>query len=79
MASSSDVHGPLTNVGFNTFCQRCRHCVSVREYPRLDRLDEILRQFLAPCFLTSDRSTSSFVCVEKSDVVFVSEEGVCCG
>ena len=29
-SSSSCVQGPFTRLGFSTFCQRCRHCTSVR-------------------------------------------------
>lgn len=29
-SSSSAVHGPLCTSGLSTFCQRCRHCTSVR-------------------------------------------------
>jgi hypothetical protein len=29
-SSSSAVQGPLCTSGFSTFCQRCRHCTSVR-------------------------------------------------
>jgi len=29
-ARTSGVHGPFTSSGLSTFCQRCRHCTSVR-------------------------------------------------
>ena len=42
---SSCVQGPLTRPGRSTFCQRCRHCTSVRREARCS--SEIRRQFLA--------------------------------
>ena len=34
--SSAAVHGPFTSSGLRTFCQRCRHCTSVRPVRQLD-------------------------------------------
>ena len=53
--SSSAVHGPLTSSGFNTFCQRCKHCTSVR----FGRPCDSSFQFFAPCSLTALRRVSS--------------------
>jgi hypothetical protein len=56
LSSSSSVHMPLTNFGFNTFCHLCRHWTSVR----LLKWELIFFQFFAPCFFTSFiRSSSS--------------------
>ena len=54
--SSSAVHGPLTSVGFNTFCHLCRHCTSVLSGSRC----EINFQFFAPCSSTAALSILSF-------------------
>ena len=53
--SSSAVQGPLTSSGFKTFCQRCRHCTSVR----FGKLWDNNFQFLAPCSRTARRRDSS--------------------
>lgn len=57
--SSSSVHGPLTRLGFNTFCHLCRHCTSV--LPGKD--SAIFFQFLPPFLLTASANikSSSFV------------------
>ena len=55
LMSSSAVHGPLTNEGFNTFCHRCKHWTSVRSGNCWD----MSFQFLAPCSSTAARSASS--------------------
>jgi hypothetical protein len=47
-SSSGKVQGPFITSGFNTFCQRCRHCTSVRFF----RCRDIFFQFLAPKFKT---------------------------
>mmetsp|Transcript_23675 Transcript_23675/g.80704 ORF Transcript_23675/g.80704 Transcript_23675/m.80704 type:complete len:285 (-) Transcript_23675:136-990(-) len=54
-SSSSAVHGPLTRSGFSTFCQRCRHCTSVRSWKN----SAIFFQFLPLYRATALRSTSS--------------------
>ena len=41
--SSRSLHGPFTRLGLSTFCQRWRHCTSVR----LSKNEEIRFQFLA--------------------------------
>jgi hypothetical protein len=52
---TSSVQGPLTSPGRSTFCQRCRHCTSVR----LRSSPAIVFQFLAPWRSTARRSASS--------------------
>ena len=55
LRSSSAVHGPLINDGFKTFCQRCKHCTSLRP----GRRDEMSFQFFAPCSSTASLTVSS--------------------
>ena len=41
--SSRSLQGPFTRLGLSTFCQRCRHCTSVR----VSKKEEMRFQFLA--------------------------------
>ena len=53
---TASVHGPLTSSGFKTFCQRCRHCTSVRSPPKCSAM---AFQFLPPNSATACCSFSS--------------------
>lgn len=57
---TSGVQGPFTNPGLRTFCQRCKHCTSVRS----GIWSEIFFQFLPPYCCTADRSNSSSSAVQ---------------
>lgn len=57
---TSGVQGPFTNPGLRTFCQRCKHCTSVRS----GIWSEIFFQFLPPYCCTADRKSSSSSAVQ---------------
>lgn len=54
---TSGVHGPLTRLGFRTFCHRCRHCTSVRP----SKYSAMRFQFFPLCCFTALRSRASCV------------------